>query len=326
MDFTALGSVFTILIMILVGIGLRYKQILTEESVDTLTGLVVKVSVPCLLFLNSYEQFNIEFLKNYGLKLFLPLLLLAISYSLGRLVAGLFKVNKKDRGLFAVMFGCSNSIFIGLPVNVAIFGDEAVPYVTAFFLCNTLVFWTIGIIGIAGDGGTKLKFKFSTLKHIFGPPVVGYILGITFGMLKGFMPDFLIPVLKYVIPLPEFLTSALKYIGGMTTPLSMLLTGTVIFSINREDFKLSREMGLVLLGRFIITPALFIALALTLSPGGGLMNKVFLLEAGMPVMSQALVMSRHYGANYKLAALMITVTTAVSMIAIPILAALTEVL
>ena len=53
------------------------------------------------------------------------------------------------------MCAFSNSVFIGLPMNTGLFGDEAVPYVMAFYVVNTTLFWTIGNFVISKSGESE---------------------------------------------------------------------------------------------------------------------------------------------------------------------------
>lgn len=49
------------------------------------------------------------------------------------------------------MFTAANTIFMGLPVNMAVFGEKAIPYALLYYICNTTFFFTIGIMLIAKD-------------------------------------------------------------------------------------------------------------------------------------------------------------------------------
>ena len=42
-------------------------------------------------------------------------------------------------------------MYIGLPVNLALFGDEALPFVLLYFFANTVFFWTVGNYSISHD-------------------------------------------------------------------------------------------------------------------------------------------------------------------------------
>ena len=116
------------------------------------------------------------------------------------------------RGLFISMFFNSNTIFVGLPINQALFGDASIPYVLIYYMCNTTFFWTLGTYLIQRDGEGEAQFDLKTsLEKVFSPPLMGFLLGLVLVMLH--------------IKFPAFLASDLQYLGNLTTPLSMIFIG-----------------------------------------------------------------------------------------------------
>ena len=96
--------------------------------------------------------------------------------------------------------------------------------------------------------------------------------------------------------------------------------------IRNSDIKhmqLSRDLVAVVLMRFLMLPALvgLLVAALPLDP---LMRQVFFLLSAMPAMTQLGVMAKESGSDYAFAAVLITVTTAVSMVVIPLYMALIQ--
>lgn len=74
------------------------------------------------------------------------------------------------------MFFNSNTIFMGIPINLALFGEDSLPYVLIYYVANTMFFWTFGVYEISLDN-KKLKAKNSirkTLKNIFSPALLGF--------------------------------------------------------------------------------------------------------------------------------------------------------
>ena len=82
--------------------------------------------------------------------------------------------------------------------------------------------------------------------------------------------------------------------------------------------KLGREGWLTLLGRFIVTPAIGFGFCLLFATSLNV-TQVFTTVAAMPVMSQSMLLARAYGANHKLAAQMIAVTTLLGILYVPLL-------
>jgi len=300
----AIQGVLTILVMILAGAWLARKGWFTETSSALLSRLVIQISLPALMITNFVGTFDKKMILQLGPGVVVPLLTIVFAYLLAAGLCFLLKVPKKRRGLFRALFAFSNTIFVGLPVNVALFGEASVPFVTLYYLINTTLFWTIGVYYIRRDGeeAEVRLFSMETVKRIFTPVLVSFIFSIILVM--------------YDLSLPRFLMSSLKYAASLTTPLSMLIIGIAIESIGIRGIKVDREMIAVLAGRFVVAPAAawYVMSFLTVPD---LMRKVFFLVASMPVMTQIALVSKAYDADHRNASVMVTVTTLSSLLVIP---------
>ncbi|MFW6270079.1 MAG: AEC family transporter, partial [Bacillota bacterium] len=196
------------------------------------------------------------------------------------------------------------TIFIGLPVNIALFGETSTGIVTLYYVAHTTIFWTIGVYGIRKDvnGNQEGIFTLGTLKRIFSPILVAYVFSVILILLE--------------ISLPKFIMDTAGYLGDLTTPLSMLFIGITIYSIDYSSIKISKDMLAILTGRFIITPLIIYSLFFIFS-GSVLMQKVFVIEAAMPIMATIAIVSQAYKADHKYATIMIAVTTLASLLIIP---------
>jgi predicted permease len=300
----ALQGVLTLLLLIAAGAYMTRRHYLNEETEGKLSTLTLRFSAPCLLFLNCRDNLSLELLSRMGFTLFIPPLTILASCALGWGAARLFRVPAGNRGLFLVLFSMSNTIFIGLPVCMAIFGERALPLVSVYFPFNLFCFWTLGAMGLSKDGGAAFRFDFQTARRIFSPPLLGALLGTAFALLGW--------------NLPGFLSEALRHIGSLTTPVSMFVTGSILMRMGKSAFAVPREGWLALSGRFLIAPGLTLASCLLLN-APPLTTQVFTLEAAMPAMSQSLLVARSVGANHRLAAQMITLTTLIGLALTPLL-------
>ena len=112
--------------------------------------------------------------------------------------------------------------------------------------------------------------------------------------------------------------SDLDYIGGLTIPLSMLFIGIAVSNAGISRMRLNPDWLGIIIGRFIFSPILMMILVLP-SSMSDLMKQVFILQAAMPVMTNAPVVSKLYDADADYAAIMVTETTLLSIIVVPIL-------
>ena len=120
------------------------------------------------------------------------------------------------------------------------------------------------------------------------------------------------------IKLPTFLASDLQYLGSLTTPLSMIFIGLSVSNAGVKQLVLKKDQLLILLGRFVVAPLLMAAIVYW-APLPTLMKQVFIIQSAMPVMTNAPVVAKLYGADSDYAAVMVTETTLATMVVIPIL-------
>ncbi|WP_446899698.1 AEC family transporter [Clostridium sp. LBM24168] len=305
------GSIFSIIIMILVGYILTGFKWLNDDISKVFSKLVCNIALPCLMISNIMGNFTKDKLEHIGKGLIIPVLSMMIGYVLAIVVSKIIKVKKGRIGTFRSMFFVSNSIFVGLPINLALFGTKSVPYVLLYYISNTVFFWTIGAYEITTDGVNSDAnvgiFSKDTLKRIFSPPLMGFVLAIIF-LFCG-------------IELPKFVMDTCKYFGEMTTPLSMLFIGITIYYVDIKKIKISLDIIAVLIGRFVVSPILIMVIGSFFSVPT-LMKQVFVIQAAMPVMTNTSVVAKEYGADYEYAAVVTSITTILSLITIPIYMAL----
>lgn len=301
----AFQSVLSIVIMIALGYYLTRKGLFDEGVSMLFSKLVVHVSLPALMVSNMLTVFDRGKLYNAGRGLLIPFASMLICYIAAIAVAKLIRVKPERRGIFQAMFFASNTIFMGMPVNIALFGEKSTPYVLFYYAANTTLFWTIGIYGISRDKKENEDkiFSMKTVKRIFSPPLLGFLVGLLLVILG--------------VRLPSFIMDSCNYIGSLTTPLSLLFIGITFSTLNIRDIKLDRDMAAVLFGRFVLSPLTVYILSLAI-PIPSLMTKVFVIQASMPVITQAAIAAKAYNVDYRYATVMVTVTTVLSVLFIPV--------
>ena len=301
----SISGILVILGMILVGFVIGEKGWFDDKSRGLLAKLVTQVALPCYMLYTITQRFTAADLLKMLPALRFPALSMVILLGIATGVARIFVVSQDRRGLFISMFFNSNTIFVGLPINQAIFGDASIPYVLIYYMCNTTFFWTLGTYLIQRDGEGEAQFDLKTsLKKVFSPPLMGFLLGIFLVILH--------------IQLPAFIASDLQYLGNLTTPLSMIFIGLSVSHVGVKQLVLGKDQLLILFGRFLVAP-LLMATIVYWAPLPSLMKQVFIIQSAMPVMTNAPVVARLYGADSDYAAVMVTETTLATIVMIPIL-------
>ncbi|SNS27674.1 hypothetical protein SAMN05446037_100713 [Anaerovirgula multivorans] len=302
--FSAIQSILSIIILISIGYILTRKGWFDSNTSKVFARLVTTISLPALMIYNFTTSFSKQMFLDSATALIIPFLSILICFIIS-VILSYFFVDPSRRGMFETMFTVANTVFVGLPVNIALFGEVSIPYALLYFAANTLFFWTIGVMKISQDGGKDKKYVFSiqTVKSICSPPMIGFFIGILLVLLE--------------IRLPSFIIDTSRYLGNLTTPLSLLFIGMTFHSIDLKRLSFNMDQLLLFVGRFIISPLVVYVLSMFF-PVPPLMLKVFIIQATMPIMAQVAIVAKAYDGDYEYATVMITLTTLASALVIPL--------
>ncbi|MCH4166506.1 MAG: AEC family transporter [Megasphaera sp.] len=283
-----LQGIFEVLFIIGIGYLLSVKGWFGSDTSAIFTKLVMKVALPLYMLCQIEKDFTHDSLLQIAPDLILPFASIILAYVIGRIAVKLLRIRRDRQGVFVTCFFISNTIFIGLPVNLALFGTLSVPAVMLYYMANTTMFWTLGIYHIVndsmGDAGHMPLFSLQTIKKIFSPPLLGFLGGLCLVMAN--------------ITLPEFLLTSFQYVGNLATPLSLMVIGMEMSTISFASVRWDRDIIGALVGRFIICPACVLAL-LPFIPVTPLSGQVFTMQASMPAMTQMTVVAKSVGADVK---------------------------
>ena len=161
----ALEGIFSIVFIIGIGFVLSRRGWFDEYSSALIARLVTAVSLPLYMIVSISKNFDHNKLVAMAPDLLLPICSMLLAFIVGKLAARIFKIKKERRGIFCTNFFIANTMFIGLPVNLALFGEKSIPAVMLYYMVNTTFFWTLGVHNIVQDTlahtNNKLAFFFA---------------------------------------------------------------------------------------------------------------------------------------------------------------------
>lgn len=301
----SLGAVALILLMAAVGYVCGMAGWVKREHKEFIVKLIINVCVPLMCFNNFFTSISLSMLQDAGTLFLIAILGMCCTVLLAFLLAKLLRVEQARFGGFVVMCALSNSLFVGLPMCLELFGPAATPYVMIYYIVNTTFFWTAGrfILSYGAKAAAPFSFK-GAIKGVFNPPFVSLILSALL-LLLGFKP-------------PELLLSFSKYMSNLVTPLSLLYVGFVIYEKGLKRLRLDLPMAGVLAMRFAVAPLITFGFCAAFGIIG-IQRGVFTLEAAMPVMIQSVVVASSVGADEAYQATGLTLTTLACFVAVPLL-------
>lgn len=302
------GLISVLVVFILLGTGFFFTK--TKRWPDN-TGkvfsiTVVQIAAPALAVVSIENRFTPDMLRASIFNLIIITASVFIMFLIGRLLSHLLKLDRKKKAVFETTFTFNNTMFIGLPINQIVFGNEGLPYLFTFYLVSIVLFWSLGAVTLckASDMGEK---AFSW-KKIFSPGLIGVMVGCLLVELQWH--------------LPVILETALTYMGNMCVPLSLLVIGSNLAkSVSDGLPRITVDQIVIMAGKFIIHPLIMWG-ACTLLGITGLPMKVFILTSALPCHAQTAIMAEYYDLEGRYASNLVSLSTLISLVTIPVYASI----
>ena len=125
------------------------------------------------------------------------------------------------------------------------------------------------------------------------------------------------------IKLPSCINDSIKMIGGLTSPLSMMVIGASLGVIHLNEMIKDIKLILFTFLKLLVVPILA-ALVIKNLIGGGMISGMTLIMLATPVGSMNAILTQEYGGDYETAAKGVALSTILSVVTIPIVFALFE--
>ncbi|MBO4300711.1 MAG: AEC family transporter [Desulfovibrio sp.] len=303
--FQALQSMFSLTLLCCIGYMVARKGWVQAETEIFLPRLLTTVVLPPFLMGNVVSHFQREALAHLIWGSLLPLVSIVVSFLVFLCLAWLCRVDATHRRVFATAACTSNTMFIGIPVGTALFGESAIVYVLLYFFGNTVFFWTIGNYCIACEGQTNRTRPDvrEIVRRIFSPPLCGMLAGLAIVFMG--------------IPLPGFVSDTCRYLGNLATPLALLYIGMMLHHVDCKNQPLGKDMLLALTLRLVVSPCILVTISWMI-PLQEMQKQVFVILAGLPCMANIAIVSAWHGADKTFASAFVAVSTIVAMLTIPV--------
>lgn len=298
---TLFNQIFKMFVMMGVGSLLYRNKTINDDTTARLSNILLMVATPCTLITSFNQEFSTD--KLTGL---LVAFALSVSVYLFNILLANCLCKKEDvTGRFCAIF--SNAGFIGIPLVTGMFGIESVFYLSPFIVCFYLFVWTVGVILMSGS-----KKEAAPKKLLTNPCIWAMAAGIII---------FLLPV-KPPAPLME----AVSMLGNLNTPLAMLVLGAYMAKTNLLDMFRNRKAYRVSFFRLVLLPGIEL-LALSLLPAAyERIGMIILLAAAAPVGALAPVFAQMYGRDTAEGAQIVSLSTILCIVTMPLLIMAAEVL
>ena len=291
-----LNAQMILLVYLAVGMYCMKVGLIDRDSKEKLVDIILRITLPYMIFNSFNKPLTPEVMKQTALILVVAVSISILSFLLGKVIYNKYPQKKKSILQYCTLV--NNSGFLGMPMVSAVYGSEGLFAASIFIIPNRIFMWTAGLAMF-----TTADFRTKCKNILLNPCIVTVFLGIA-RRITGF-------------PVPEFLDTAIANTGAVTTPLSMMVIGTMLIGVPWKKL-LEPSIFRLAFVRLIALPlvALYILNLIDAQP---LLAGVSLILTGMPAGSTSALLAAKYGADEDYASRCIVTTTIMSLATIPVL-------
>jgi hypothetical protein len=295
-----MNSVFVILLMIMIGYICKKLGYMNKEVTRGVTDILLNIAIPAI----AISSFNQDLPASALSSAIILFIFAVISYVASILLgAFLFKKYPPDQKVvmrFILVF--TNCGFMGYPVMESIFGSIGIFYASIYCVVFNLFLWTYGFMLFTGVS------DWQTLKKALVNPGT---LATIFGLVLLLTP----------LELPVFAAKLVTTVGGLTTPLAMIVIGAMLAEVKFSEMFQGIHVYYGAFLRLLLLPAAAY-LVLKLLHVDQLTLAACVMLTAMPPASNTVIFAEKFERDSLLASKIVVLSTGLSIITIPLFAML----
>lgn len=296
-----------IVLFLLMGVGFYCykKDIITDESSKKISAIVVNIANPAMVLTGCMGDSKIK-----GMELLQIAVIIILIYGalllLALVIPKILGVEKKSEGAYRAMTVFSNIGFMGFPVISALYGREALLYASLFTIPYNSLIYTYGVSAMSTKNKSEERgsFKWS---RVLNAGVISCIITIIVYLMQ--------------IPVPEFIESTVTNLSNLTAPLSMMVIGASLATINMK--KLFADVKLLIFSavKLLVIPIAGMFL-IKQFVSNEMICGVCMVMLATPVGSMTAMLAQQYDGDYEMASKGVALTTVLSVVTMPLVSML----
>ncbi len=298
--FDSLQQMLVILFAIAAGCAANRLGYLGGETDGKLSKILLNFTMPAMILSSVICGDELPGPAQTLSVLRVALVFYALEFLFAMVVPRLLGGTAGQTGVWRFALSFPNVGYIGYPVTVALFGSGALFYAVILTLPFNMLSFTLGPLMLAGAG----RFRW---RQLLSPCVVASAAALAIS-LTGLRP-------------PQLLGRCLDMVGQITTPLSLMVVGSLLSKIPLGKVLSSPRLWIVTCLRLLVLPLALFALLRSLGTDRTVLGVAVALM-GMPAAVNGSMLCMEYGGDRETMAQATLLTTAASILTIPLLSVL----
>ena len=288
--------------IIFLGTFFRAIKVFNEEASKIITKFAFFVTLPPYVFLNIVKSSNTnifqwDFIIRFEI---VTILIITFSFLFSKFV---FKYKNREASLFSLNSSYPNYGFLGIPLCILAFGENAAIPISMILFADTIVLLTF-ITFFASNSNEKKIYKklfFILMNMIKNPLLLAVLIGFIFVIFN--------------IPIYSLIYKVLNILSVAAPPTLLFALGIMLW--NKINIKFVRLIATITIFRLIMHPLLvFCIFYFFPSSIPSLWINVAILSSCLPVAATAFAMAGYYETFIKETSSSILVTTIISTISV----------
>lgn len=295
-------QVLILFILIAVGFFCRKIKLLNDATVKGMSDLVLYIITPANIICAFHREFRSDLLKG----LLISFLIAFIVYTINSILSKFLIREKNEDRRSVLRFAASypNAGYMGIPLQRAILGDIGVFYCAAYIGMFHMYIWSYGVTILQKD-----QTKFDIKKILLSP----CIISIAIGLLLFFSP----------FTLPEVILSPLQSLASLATPVPMIIIGYYLAGSSFKSIFGNKYIYVAAAIKMLISPCIALALC-KLFGTESTVTVSCLIACSASSAAMTTMLATKYGRDAEVSAGMISFTTIVAIITMPVFIAIAQ--
>ncbi|WP_107840030.1 AEC family transporter [Metasolibacillus meyeri] len=279
-------------------------QKLVGFDIKSISTMSLYILSPCLAFRTFFtNDITLDYVYMMVAALLLSFSLLVITY----IVAKALKANQAESSALILSSVFMNSGNYGAPVVLFALGPVGFDYAVIIMVLHSLLMNTLGIFFASLGGQEGGGYKQALQSVVRMPVLYAAILGMFCHWIG--------------LELSSPFQDALNLVANAAIPVIMLVLGMQLAVISRKKVTYRFVVSASIL-RMVVSP-IIAAFILSFLPLNDLAKTVFIIQAAMPAAANTTMLALKYDTEPDLVSFTTLVTTAISIISLPIVLYLT---
>ena len=291
------GQVLTLFLMM--GIGFLFAKLnwFSIATSNQCTKLILYVVGPCIIITKLQIEANTQVVHTMLMAALGMALTYIVMVPLSQLLFRKEPANTRVVRRFGIVY--ANNSFMGLPLLAGVLGEDALLFGVISMLVFFLFQWTHGVLIMGG----KLNLRSAVLN----PGIIAILIGVLF-FAVGFR-------------LPSPVYNAMEFMGDLNTPLAMVIIGAQMARADILGVLKKPKLYLAAALKLLFVPGItcLLLLPLHLEP---LSYCACVVLAACPTAGVTAMFAQMFQRDEETAAQMVTLSTLLSIITLPVFAVL----